>query len=88
MENFLKELQINLTGTIIEDKYVVNIDTYDEFSALYNKLEQSEKITKDSDESHFNMDDAHVVYYSDKYEIILNGDLSEDVYQLSVEELA
>ena len=86
MEEFLKELHINSVGKFIENKYVIEINTYDEFSALYNKLEQSEKITKDSDESSFNMDNAHVVYFADDYEIILNGDLSNDVYQLSISE--
>lgn len=86
MENFLKELHINSTGKYVADKYVIDIDNFDSFSALYNKLEQSEKVNKDSDESFFNMDEAHVVYYSEEFTLILNGDLSNDEYQLSVQE--
>lgn len=87
MEEFLRELHINAPGKMLDNSLVVDINSYDEFSALYNKLEQSEKLSKDSDESYFNMDNAHVIYLSDNYELILNGDLSNDVYQLSIQEL-
>ena len=67
--------------------------TFDDF-ILDNKddndeemLEQSEEISKNSDESYFNMDDAHVIYMSDKYDVILNGDLSSDIYLLTIEEV-
>ena len=87
MEELLKQLSIEDVGEIEGGVYTIDINSYDEFSAIYNKLEQSEVITKDSDESSFNMDEAHVVYLSDEYEINLNGDLNNDVYKLTIEEL-
>ncbi len=87
MNEFLKQLSITTTGNYVEDKYTIEINNFNEFSLIYNKLEQSELITKDSDESFFNMDEAHVVYLSDEYEILLLGDLNNDVYKLIVEEL-
>lgn len=87
MEDFLNQLSIATTGRWIEDNYVIDISSYDEFSAIYNKLEQSTIIVKDSDESSFNADNAHVTYLSDNYQVILNGDLVNDVYQLMITEL-
>lgn len=87
MEELLKQLSIEDVGEIKGGVYTINIDSYDEFSIIYNKLEQSEVITKDSDESSFNMDEAHIVYLADEYVLNLNGDLNSDEYQLMIEEL-
>lgn len=87
MEELLQQLSIEDTGEIKGGVYTIDIDNYDEFSAMYNKFEQSEVITKDSDESSFNMDEAHVVYLSDEYEINLNGDLNNDIYKLTIQEI-
>lgn len=86
MEELLKELSISSNGKFVNENYIVDIGSYDEFSAIYNKLEQSDLITKDSDESHFNMDEAHIVYITDDYTLNLNGDLIADEYQLIIEE--
>ncbi len=87
MEELLKQLSITPTGEYIEDNYTISMESYDDFSAIYNKLEQSEILTKDSDESSFNMDEAHVVYLSEKYILNLNGDLNDDEYQLIIKEI-
>ena len=87
MEELLRKLNINKRGELKGNIYTITIDSYDEFSMIYNKLEQSEDISKNSGESYFNMDDAHVIYMSDKYDVILNGDLSSDIYMLTIEEV-
>lgn len=87
MEELLNKLSITPSGEYIEDNYTISIESYDEFSAIYNKLEQSELLTKDSDESSFNMDEAHIVYVADNYILNLNGDLNADEYQMIIEEL-
>lgn len=87
MEELLRKLNINKRGELKGNIYTITIDSYDEFSMIYNKLEQSEEISKNSDESYFNMDDAHIIYMSDKYDVILNGDLSSDIYILTIEEV-
>lgn len=87
MEELLKQLSIEDTGEIKGGIYTIDINSYDEFSAIYNKLEQSEVITKDSDGSYFNMDEAHIVYLADNYELNLNGDLDDDVYVLTIKEI-
>lgn len=87
MEQLLKDLSISSQGKYINNVYTIDINSYDEFSAIYNKLEQSEIVTKDSDESHFNMDEAHIVYLTDEYVLNLNGDLNSDEYQLMIEEI-
>ena len=87
MEELLQQLSIEDTGEIKGGVYTIDIENYDEFSAMYNKFEQSEVITKDSDESYFNMDEAHIVYVADNYILNLNGDLNADEYQLIIEEI-
>lgn len=87
MQELLKQLSIEDSGKMVGDVYTINLDNYDEFSALYNKLEQSEIIRKDSDQSTFNMDEAHVVYLSDEYELNLDGDLTDDVYALIITDI-
>lgn len=87
MEELLKELNINARGEFKGDVYTIELSSYDEFSMIYNKLEQNDSIKKDSDESYFNMDEAHVTYLADDYDINLNGDLNSDVYVLTIEEV-
>ena len=87
MEELLKKIGITKPGKMTGGLYSIDIESYDEFSAIYNQLEQSNELIKDSDESYFNMDDAHVIYYTDNYQINLNGDLQADVYDLSVEKI-
>ena len=87
MEELLKELSIQDIGTKVGEIYTITIDSYDEFSALYNKLEQSEVVNKDSDESFFNLDEAHVVYLNDDFEVNLNADLNNDKYTFQVKEI-
>ena len=86
MDKILKELGINAEGKWRGDIYTVPIETYDEFSILYNKLEQSDLLQKDS-ESKFNIDTAWVNYTYDDYKVTLNGDLNADVYELSIKEI-
>ena len=87
MEELLRKLNINKRGELKGNIYTITIDSYDEFSMIYNKLEQSEEISKNSNVSYFNMDDAHVIYMGDEYDVILNGDLSSDIYVLTIEEV-
>jgi len=86
MEELLRKLSISQSGKYVGDTYSIPIETFDELSLLYNQLEQSDILTKDSDESYFNMDEAHVVYYTDDYQLNLNGDLNSDVYTLIIED--
>lgn len=86
MEELLQKLHIKDTGTYIEDTYTLDIETYDDFAFMYNKLEQSDMLIKISDESYFNMDEAHVVYEYEEYTLTLNGDLNDDVYKLLIKE--
>lgn len=89
MEELIKELSINKPGEYEDDAYVVPLESYDEMSVVYNQLEQADSILKNSDESYFNMDEAHVVYISkkDDYMVYLDGDLKDDIYTLVVKEV-
>ena len=87
MDKLLKSLGITKQGVLQDNLYTIPIDTYDEFSYIYNKLEQSLELIKDSDNSHFSSGDIIVEYYSDNYILNLQGDLDLDKYELIVQEL-
>ena len=87
MEELLRKLNINKRGEVKGNVYTIALDSFDEFSLIYNKLEQSEDVSKNSNESYFNMDESHIIYMNDTYDLILNGDLSSDIYLLTIEEV-
>ena len=83
----LKDLRIDDTGgEIIDNYYVITIPDYNEFNRVYNKLEKSLKITKDSNESFLNEQEAHIQYESDDLLIELIAILDEDNYTLNITE--
>lgn len=86
MEDLLRKLDLDIRGTLVGGVYTINIDNYDEFSSIYIKLDKSEVVTKDSDNSSFTMDSASIKYYTEEYELTLTGDLSSDVYKLLISE--
>lgn len=73
-------------GEIIDDYYVITIPDYNEFNAVYNKLEKSLKITKNSYASFLNEEEAHIQYESDELIIELIAILDEDNYTLNITE--
>ena len=73
-------------GEIIDDYYVITIPDYNEFNTVYNKLEKSLKITKNSHASFLNEEEAHIQYESDELLIELIAILDEDNYTLNITE--
>lgn len=84
MEELLKKLNIELDKASDSDTYIIT--NYDEFSYIYNELDKSDLVSRDSDESFFNLDEAHVVFYNEDYDIIMDADLNEDIYSLKITE--
>lgn len=87
MEELLRKLDINKRGEFKGGVYTIDLDSFNEFSSMYNKLEHNDECKKDSDESYFNIDEAHITYFLDDYDINLTADLDSDVYVLIIEEV-
>lgn len=73
------EMQID-----INNNYHAQFNDYDEFTEIYNKLEKSNLITKNSPQSYLNEHDCHVEFDGDDYYVYLEGDFNIDEYTLTI----
>lgn len=88
MEEFLKSIGIDKPGVKGEDNtYVVDLDDYDEYGKIYSILEKSDKIDEIQDASLINIHNTDITYANEKYHILLQGDLDNDIYKLVVIEV-
>lgn len=84
MKDFLKQLGINVTGTMDGDEYVCDLKNFDEFGEIYSKLDASDALDECDAESILNVDNGIVKYEGDSYNITLKSDFDGDVYTLTV----
>lgn len=86
MEELLKNLGITATGEYTKNgAYVVDIRDYDEYSKYFSLLEKSD-LEEVQDTAQITIHTTNVTYSSDKYQIVLQADLDEDMYKLVVTE--
>lgn len=86
MEEFLKDLGIKQKGEYTKNgAYVVDIIDYDEYSKYFSLLEKS-SLEEVQDTAQITIHTTNVTFASDKYQIVLQADLDEDMYKLVVTE--
>ena len=86
MEEFVKELGITTKGEFTKNgSYIVDIVDYDEYSKYYSLLEKSD-LEEVQDTAQITIHTTNVTFTSDKYQIVLQADLDEDMYKLVVTE--
>lgn len=86
MEEFLKGLGITATGEYTKNgAYVIDIIDYDEYSKYFSILEKSE-LEEVQDTAQITIHTTNVTFASDKYQLVLQADLDEDMYKLVVTE--
>ena len=56
-----------------------------EFTEIYNKLEKTNIITKNSPQSYLNENKCHVEFDGDDFYVYLDGDFNVDNYKLKIE---
>ena len=84
MEELLKSIGITAKGEHTKNgAYVVDIKDYDEYGKYFSLLEKSD-LEEVQDTSQITVHTTNVTYTSDKYQIILQADLDEDLYKLVV----
>ena len=86
MEELLKSVEITKEGVYTKNgAYVVDIDDYEEYAKFFNLLEKSE-LEEVQDTSQITIHTTNITFASDKYQIVLQADLDEDLYKLVVTE--
>jgi len=84
MEELLKSVGITAKGEYTKNGvYVVDIKDYDEYGKYFSLLEKSD-LEEVQDTSQITIHTTNVTYTSDKYQVILQADLDEDLYKLVV----
>lgn len=86
IDNLLRDIGISDTGEYVDNVYVITFADYDEFSDVYNILENAVNITKNSPESFLNEKESHVQYETEDYVIELIGLFDVDEYTLNIRE--
>lgn len=82
MEELLKELEIFDFGTIIDDKFIMNLENSNQYQFMFDELSDVENLTLDEDSVEFNLDVNKATFYNDDVEITLVADFNKDKYQL------
>jgi hypothetical protein len=86
MEELLKNIGITAKGEYTnEGAYVVDIKDYNEYGKYFSLLEKSE-LEEVQDTCQMTIHTTNVTYASEKYQVVLQADLDEDLYKLVVTE--
>ena len=83
MEKLLKLLNMPMQMNI-EDGYEQEFYSYDEFTNVYNTLERTNIVTKNSPQSFLNESKCHVEFDGDDFFVYLDGDFNVDNYRLKI----
>lgn len=86
MEELLKSVGITAKGEYTKDgAYVVDIKDYNEYGKYFSLLEKS-NLEEVQDTCQITVHTTNVTYATEKYQIVLQADLDEDMYKLVVTE--
>ena len=86
MEELLKNIGITAKGEYTKDgAYVVDIKDYNEYGKYFSLLEKSD-LEEVQDTCQMTIHTTNVTYASEKYMVVLQADLDEDLYKLVVTE--
>lgn len=86
MKEFLKNLGITRDGEYTKNgAYVIDIKDYDEYSKYFSLLDKSD-LQEEQDTAQITIHTTSVTYTSDRYQLVLQADLDEDMYKLVVTE--
>ncbi len=86
MEELLKNVGITAKGEYTkEGAYVVDIKDYNEYGKYFSLLEKSD-LEEVQDTCQMTIHTTNVTYASERYQVVLQADLDEDLYKLVVTE--
>ena len=88
MEEFLKSIGITAPGEYTKHgSYKIDLKDYDEYGKYYSILDNACKdglIDELADISHITLQETNVSFSSDDYQLVLQGDLDNDLYSLVI----
>ena len=86
MEEFLKSVGIKPTGEYTKNgAYVIDINDQNEYIIFFSILDKSD-LEEAQDTALITIHTTNVTFVSDKYQLVLQADLDEDMYKLVVTE--
>ena len=86
MEELLKKIGITAKGEYTKNgSYIVDIKDYDEYGKYYSLVEKSD-LEEVQDTAQITLHTTNLTYTNDKYQLVLQADLDEDLYKIVVTE--
>lgn len=83
LQEFIDSLELNYQGDFINDKYVIKLNTSNEFSELYNELSNNKELHV-LDNPIADNDSAVFVFSNGDFEAKISRNFNKDFYRLEV----
>lgn len=84
MEEFIDSLELPYKGKMINNQYILDVDSSDKFSELFNAVSLNNFLHLE-DNSVATVDETRFVFTDGEYDVRLEADYDNDVYRLVVE---
>ncbi len=83
LQEFIDSLKLNYKGDFINDRYVIKLNTSNEFSELYNKLSNNKELQV-LDNPIADNDSAVFIFSNGEFEAKISRNFNKDFYRLEV----
>ncbi len=83
LQEFIDSLELNYQGDFINDRYVIKLNTSNEFSELYNELSNNKELQV-LDNPIADNDSAVFVFSNGEFEAKISRNFNKDFYRLEV----
>lgn len=88
MIELLRKIGITIPGYYSNvDTYVIDLDSADEYSKVFSKLDKSDLVDEVEESSVSNVSVSNVMYTSNNYSLNIIADFDSDTYKLVVHRL-
>ena len=87
MQDFLISIGVDKELEFVEGKATAFLKDSNEYARTYTLLSNSDELEIISEDTLVNKDIMSVHYLGRNYEIVLSGDMTRDIYKLTIEEV-
>lgn len=85
MQEFIDSLKLPYEGEMINNQYIIDVESSDKFSELFNAVSLNNLLNLE-DKSVATVDEAKFTFTNGEYDVRLEADYNTDFYRLIVEE--
>jgi hypothetical protein len=85
MQEFIDSLKLPYKGKMINNQYIIDVESSDKFSELFNAVSLNNLLNLE-DKSVATVDEAKFTFTNGEYDVKLEADYNTDFYRLIVEE--